>query len=60
MGITYFSNDIDVEEMGLQSPAFEQNEVQLLFRTYLRFAASYFRKVKSLGKSVSISLLLPS
>jgi len=54
MGLTYTSNDIDTDQTGQKIHPFERSEVQLLFRTYLRFVTCYFRKVKSLGKSVSI------
>mmetsp|Transcript_397 Transcript_397/g.580 ORF Transcript_397/g.580 Transcript_397/m.580 type:complete len:87 (+) Transcript_397:470-730(+) len=56
MGETYKNGDIDEEEWraskGQQHP-FEHSEVQRLFRTYLRFATAYFRKLTTVGKSMS-------
>ena len=57
MGQTHRSADLESEEWQTtgQHP-FEHSAVQRLFRTFLRFATAYFRKVTTLGKTVSRSL----
>ena len=56
MGETYKNGDIEDEEWhnsnGQQHP-FEHSEVYRFIRTYLRFVTAYFRKLTTLGKSVS-------
>ena len=54
MGKTYKSADID-EEDWKGGHAFEHCSIQLLFRTFLKFAACYFKKVATLGHSVSVN-----
>ena len=59
LGQTYKNGDIDDEEWhssnGQQHP-FEHSEVHRFIRTYLRFVTAYFRKLTTLGKSVSLAL----
>ena len=54
MGVTYpRSNELESEEwMAKGQEPFEHSDIQKLFRTYLRFVTIYFRKLKTLGKSV--------
>ena len=59
MGMTHTSVDLDAQKK--DNPGkhpFEYDEVHRLFRTYLRFTTAYFRKLKTLGKSVSTSAVI--
>lgn len=59
MGLTYESSDLQDEKTVPGTHPFDFSLVQRLFRSFLRLAVAYFRKLLTMGKAIQESASQP-